>query len=82
MIARDAKKADLHELVDELPDETIETARRFLRSLRGARDNENFVARFIDSMNPEESALLDGLAELDHRDGPPRFVADESDPQG
>jgi hypothetical protein len=80
--ARDASKADLHDLVDERPDETVETARRFLRSLRAARDTENFVARFIESMDPEEAALLDGLAESDHRDGPPAFVAADSDPQG
>lgn len=81
MSARDANKADLHDLVDELPDETVETARRFLRSLRAASDTENFIARFIDSMDPEEVQLLDGLAELDRRDGPPSFGADDRDPQ-
>jgi hypothetical protein len=66
--------------VDELPDETVETARRFLKSLREARETTGFIARFIDSMGPEEAALLDGLAEKDRDQGAPGFAADDAGP--
>ena len=66
-----ATKGDLHTLVDELPDETVETARRFLQSLRNANTTENFIERFLGSMREDERALLDGLAELDRDLGDP-----------
>ncbi len=76
-----ATKADLHILVDDLPEERVETAKRFLESLRGTKDPESFLARFIETMDPAEAKLLDDLAELDRDQGPPAFVADEPDPR-
>ena len=77
-----SKKAVLHELVDDLPEAKVETARRFLESLRAAQDTTNFIARFLESMDARDAALLDGLAELDREQGEPAFVADRSDESG
>ncbi len=79
MSSSPATKADLHELVDELPDEKVETARRFLEALRGSGTGPNFIARFIGSMDPREAALLDELAELDRESGPPELAGDDAD---
>jgi hypothetical protein len=65
--------------VDELPERSVETAKRFLESLRSAASPENFIAVFIETMDAEDAALLDGLAELDRAHGPPAFAADEPD---
>ncbi|MCZ7682366.1 MAG: CCE_0567 family metalloprotein [Sandaracinaceae bacterium] len=74
-----ATKADLHDLVEELPEEKVETARRFLEALRASGPARNFIARFIESMDPREAALLDELAELDRDSGPPPFAGDDAD---
>jgi hypothetical protein len=74
-------RAELHSLVDELPEETVETARRFLKSLRVARKTSGFIARYIESMDPGEAALLDGLSEMDRDQGAPGFVADDAEPR-
>lgn len=66
-----ATKAALYDLVDELPDDRIETARRFLRSLRRTDETSSFLARFITTMGDSDAALLDGLAALDRDDGAP-----------
>ncbi len=76
-----ATKADLHDLVEALPEQRVETARRFLESLSRAEESAGFIARFVETMDAEEAALLDALADRDRDQGPPPFVAEPNEPR-
>ena len=64
-----ATKADLHTLVDQLPEDRVETAKRMLQRLGG--EPSNFIQRFIATMDDDEASLLDELASLDREVGSP-----------
>ena len=69
-----ATKADLHTLVEQLPDDRLETAKRLLQRLGG--EPSNFIQRFIATIADDEASLLDGLAGLDRELGSPPAESD------
>jgi hypothetical protein len=76
-----ATKADLHDLVEALPEQRVETARRLLESLSRAEEPTGVIARFLETMDGEEAAILDALADLDADQGAPPFVAEPNERQ-
>ncbi len=66
-------------MIDELSEDKISTALRFLTSLWKAGTSNNGLKQFLDNMSPEDTALLDAMAELDNELGAPPFVDSDGD---